>query len=107
MPKIVSGQEGDSTVIEFSGNLNVKNSSQIKDLLLTLNPKTKKIIVIQQDTDNLDISFLQLLFSWMKKMKNEGKELEFEHHLNKEYSKIVEESGFINAIENLIKKENG
>ncbi len=76
-------------------------------MLSDLNPETGKIVVIQQDTDNLDISFLQLLFAWMKRMKSKGKELEFEHQLNEEYAKIVEESGFINAIDNLIKRENG
>ncbi len=107
MPNIVSEVKGDTTYIEFSGDLNVKNSEKIKELLTALNPETDKIFISQKDTNNLDISYLQLLFAWVKKMTSLGKKVEFEHHLNDEYAKIVVESGFINAIENLITAENG
>jgi hypothetical protein len=45
---------------------------------------------------------MQLLFAFLKRLKEEGKTLDFSQKLDKEYEKIVKESGFLDVFEKLI-----
>ncbi len=102
MPKLTVEINGDVEVISFSGNLDIRNSNDLKKKMLEYKPQKEKLKIVLENTDNIDLSFMQLLFAFLKKLKQEGKELEFSQNLDKEYEKIVKESGFFDVFEKII-----
>ena len=104
MPEIVLKKTDDKSIIHMSGNLDVRHAEEIRNIFLSLKVETGKAELVLLDTDNLDLSFLQLLFAFMKSLKEKGKDLTFRQELNVDYEKIVRESGFFDAFEHLIKE---
>ncbi len=104
MTRLTSEINGDVEVISFAGNLDIRNSSDLKDEMLKYKPQKEKLHIVLENTDNIDLSFMQLLYAFLKKLKDDGKILKFSQNLNKEYEKIVKESGFIDVFEKLIKQ---
>jgi anti-anti-sigma regulatory factor len=102
MEMIKTKTEGDIEVISFAGNLDIRNSNDIKKKMVDYKPQKEKLKIILENTDNIDLSFMQLLFAFLKRLKEEGKTLDFSQKLDKEYEKIVKESGFLDVFEKLI-----
>jgi len=104
MPEIATETKNGITTILFSGNLDIRNSGDIREQLLQIEPETETVQLLLKDTDNIDLSFLQMVYALIKKMKAAKKKVLFSEELNEEYEKIVKESGFFDAFSQLIKQ---
>ena len=104
MPEIVTKIDNGVTSIRFSGDLDIRNSDDIRKQLLALSPDTAQVKLILENTDNIDLSFLQLLYALILRLKKEKKIVVFSQELNDEYERIVRESGFFTAYDQLIKQ---
>ncbi len=104
MSEIITEVKDDVEHIIFSGNLDIRNSIEIQKQMLNFKPRTNKVHVILKNTDNIDLSFLQLLYSFLKMLKKQDYVPIFSHELEDEYKKIIEESGFFYAFDQLIKR---
>ena len=104
MPQLKTEIKDNIEIVHFYGNLDIRNSETVKKMMLEYKPQKNNIKIILKNTDNIDLSFLQLMFAFIKKLKEKGKSVEFSQELEMEYEKIVKESGFLNAFEKLIKQ---
>ncbi len=101
MLEIVSLPEKNSTKFTFSGDLSVAQSAELQQELLKAGETAPQIILHVHRVDNMDLSFLQLLFSWGREMKKSGKNLIFDFRLGEEFQRIYEQSGFAQAFARL------
>jgi anti-anti-sigma regulatory factor len=83
-----------STRVTFSGDLSVAGAADLQQQLLKTSWETAGVKIIVENVENMDLSFLQLLFAWSKTLKSSGKNLNFDFRLGDEFQRIVEESGF-------------
>ncbi len=89
------------STLRFSGDLSIAQATQFQQQLLKFAAKATHIDIKIDNVENMDLSFLQLLFSWAKSMKKSEKKLNFEFMLNEEFSRIFDESGFRQVFEQL------
>ncbi len=87
----------DKNLVEiiFSGFLDISNIKQIKNELIQAHITKNKLLLIIKEVDNIDLSYLQVLHAFLKKLKIEGKEFEFQWNIDEEYFRLIEQSGFI------------
>ncbi len=104
MPEIEAEIDNGVTIIRFSRNLDIRNSEEIRQQLLAVSPDTAQVKLILENTDNIDLSFLQLLYALILRYKEEKKNVVFSQELDDEYERIVRESGFFKAYDQLIKQ---
>jgi anti-anti-sigma factor len=90
-----------TTRFTFSGDLGVATAAEMQQQLLKAQPETPHLEIKTNRVENMDLSFLQLLLSWAKEMKQSGKSLIFDFRLDKEFKRIFEESGFKEAFDQL------
>jgi ABC-type transporter Mla MlaB component len=80
--------------LEFSGQLNINNIEKITENLKA-NLKTGKSLHIKtKDIENLDLTFIQLVYSLIKQRKNEGIEVNTSINVPKELKQLIINSGF-------------
>ncbi|VAW27598.1 hypothetical protein MNBD_BACTEROID07-110 [hydrothermal vent metagenome] len=84
----------DKLSLLFSGDLSVANTSEHQQQLLKAASKISHVHVKVANVENMDLSFLQLLFAWAQSMKRSGKNLTFDFLLGQEFERIFDESGF-------------
>lgn len=87
----------DKNLVEIisSGFLDVGHMRQIKEELLGAHLTKDKILLVIKEVENIDLSFLQVLHAFLKKLKSEGREFEFQWDIDEEYFRLIERSGFI------------
>lgn len=85
----------------FSGDLGVANASELQQQLLKAASKVLHVDVKVAKVENIDLSFLQLLFAWAQSMKQSGKNPTFDFQLGQEFERIFDESGFQQAFSQL------
>ncbi len=101
MLEIESLPDKKSTKVLFSGDLSVSQSAELQQQLLNTGEETPNIEIHVNRVDNMDLSFLQLLYSWARGMKKSGKNLIFDFRLGEEFQRIYEQSGFKEAFARL------
>jgi anti-anti-sigma factor len=101
MIKIDTLENKNTTRIVFSGNLSVANAAEMHEQLRKFEWQTPEISIQTKEVENMDLSFLQLLFSFAKEMKNSGKKLIFDFRFGEEMERIFKESGFQQAFEKI------
>jgi len=84
----------DKLSLLFSGDLSVASASEHQQQLLKAASKISYVHVKVANVENMDLSFLQLLFAWAQSMKRSGKNLTFDFLLGQEFERIFDESGF-------------
>ncbi len=93
--------ENNRARLTFTGDLSVAKTAEMQQQLLKAGLKVKNLEIVTDQVENLDLSFLQLLFSWAKEMKQSGKNLIFEFRMDEEFNRIFNESGFKEAFDQL------
>ncbi len=93
--------ENNRARLTFTGDLSVAKTAEMQQQLLKTGLKVKNLEIVTDQVENLDLSFLQLLFSWTKEMKQSGKNLIFEFRMDEEFNRIFNESGFKEAFDQL------
>ncbi len=93
--------ENDRARLSFKDDLSVAKTAELQQQLLKAGLKVKNLEIVTEQVENLDLSFLQLLFSWAKEMKQSGKNLIFEFRMDEEFNRIFNESGFKEAFDQL------
>ncbi len=97
MLEIEEFTERDKSSLLFSGDLSVARASELQQQLLKAASKVLHIDVKVANVENMDLSFLQLLFAWAQSMKQSGKNLTFDFQLGQEFVRIFDQSGFRQA----------
>ncbi len=101
MLEIEEFTEPNRSSLLFSGDLNVAYASELQQQLLKAASRVFLVDVKVDNVDNMDLSFLQLLLAWAKSVKQSGKNLTFDFHLEQELERIFDESGFRQAFTQL------
>ena len=91
----------DTLRFTFSGDLGVATAAELQQQLLKTETEAPRLEIITDRIENMDLSFLQLLLSWAKAMKQSGKNLIFDFRMDEEFKRIFEESGFKEAFDQL------
>jgi len=89
------------TRILFSGDLSIAQATEMYDQLRKFEWQMPEISIQTQAVENMDLSFLQLIYSFAREMKHSGKKLIFEFQFEEEIERIFEESGFRQAFEKI------
>lgn len=97
MLEIEEFTERDKSSLLFSGELSVAKVSALQQQLLKAASKVSHVEVKVANVENMDLSFLQLLYAWAQSMKQSGKNLIFDFQLDQEFMRIFDESGFRQA----------
>ncbi len=98
------GKDAKTAVITVSGNLSLNNSEGIKKQLNTAIKKHDDIHLEIKNADELDLSFLQILFSLIAYCHEENKKITHTAYLSQEQKQLLEHAGFktlINIAEKL------
>ncbi len=95
MVQISIDRENNLLKITFSGFLDVSKIESIYNEVTGSTITKDNVLIIIQDVDNIDLSFLQFLHAFLLKLKNNNKSFSFQWDVEPEYFKLVEESGFI------------
>lgn len=93
-------EDGGKSIIVFEGNLTLKNINKIKNKLAEAVHKSNNIEIVAGNVDNLDISFIQLLFAAFKTAQIESKVITFKLSLTDELRILVERAGFTSLLYN-------
>lgn len=101
MLEIEEFTERDKSSLLFSGELSVAKVSALQQQLLKAASKVSHVEVKVANVENMDLSFLQLLYAWAQSMKQSGKNLIFDFQLDQEFMRIFDESGFRQAFSQL------
>ena len=101
MLEIVKISDQDTARFLFSGDLSVAIATELQQQLLKVNLDVSRLEIMVQNVENIDLSFLQLLFSWAQSMSQSGKKLIFDFRLGEEFDRIFDESGFKEVFDQL------
>jgi anti-anti-sigma regulatory factor len=91
-------------VCKFSGDLGISSIQETYQVLQKLELSFPVYKCFVTDVDSIDLSFLQMLFAFGKKLKDSGKEISFEFTLDEEYQRIFHRSGLEDAFDKLLAK---
>ncbi len=80
--------------IILEGDLSFKNAVLIKKKMDTLKITGDTIRFQLLNVDNIDITFIQMIFSLVNPLKNKGKEIEFISELPEDMKKVLINAGF-------------
>ncbi len=94
MLEIEEFTEPNRSSLLFSGDLDVAHATELQQQLLSAASRVLFVDVKVADVENMDLSFLQLLFAWAQSVKQTGKNLTFDFQLEQELERIFDESGF-------------
>ena len=83
-----------STVITLSGNLTISNSEKIQQSLIEIFKTSKNISIEINEVENIDLSFVQLIYSLSMKSKIFGKNIKITSKFNKDLRLLIENAGF-------------
>ncbi|UBM61862.1 STAS domain-containing protein [Candidatus Sulfidibacterium hydrothermale] len=101
MVEINTSEDKNTIQIVFSDDLSVAKASEMHEQLRKFAWEAPTISILTKEVKNMDLSFLQLLFSFAREMKNSGKKLIFDFQFEEEMERIFEESGFQQAFEKI------
>jgi anti-anti-sigma factor len=83
-----------SAVITLSGNLTISNSEKIQHSLIEAFKLSINISIEINEIENIDLSFIQLIYSLSKESKNFGKNINITSKLNEDMRLLIENAGF-------------
>lgn len=84
--------------VALEGHLNVANIAAIKKELTSTIKNSKNIVIKVANTDDADITLVQLLMALKNKCSNAGAHLDIIYDLNNETSELFSRAGFANTI---------
>ncbi|MBN2639781.1 MAG: hypothetical protein JXR65_11930 [Bacteroidales bacterium] len=87
----------------FTGNLSVSEMNRLYSMMGTEVPDEKKCFIGISDVDHIDMSFFQLLYSYLKKLKMNGKEIVMDIQLDEEQERLLERAGLKRAFDQILK----
>ena len=86
----------------ITGDVSVTKIGELYAGLLGVSVDVSECLIRIEKIENLDLSFFQVLFAFVQKLKTPGKKLNFEWDLDEEYQRIMDESGFLIAFNELL-----
>ena len=81
-------------IVQLEGDLTINNISKIKKVILSVMNKSKSLDVNLMKVNNIDLSCIQLLYSFYKTSVNEGKAVAVNMEFSDDIKMIVRNSGF-------------
>jgi hypothetical protein len=87
---------------QFTGNLSMSEVQAMYEQLKDLEETYAKHDFLIKDVEHLDLSFFQLLYAYLKKIKALDKEVAADFQLGEENDRIFQRSGVKEAIEKLL-----
>ena len=81
--------------IVSSGFLDVSNMHTIREELDRAIVSDDNVLLIIKDVDIIDMSFLQTLHAFLKKLKKEKKNISIEWDIDEENFRVIDYSGFV------------
>ena len=81
--------------IVFSGFLDISNIHTTREELDRVVVADDDVLLTIKDVDNIDMSYLQTLHAFLMKLKKEKKSISVEWHIDEEYFRIIDHSGFV------------
>lgn len=87
-----------SNVITLSGNLTISNSKKIQQSLIEAFKPLKNISIEINEVENIDLSFIQLIYTLSVESKNFGKNINITSKLNEDLRLLIENAGFSELI---------
>jgi anti-anti-sigma regulatory factor len=87
-------KDSKGVTVLINGDLTLQNSEDIKQELSSIISKYIKITIKSDNIENIDISYIQLLFSIYFYQKKLSIDLDIDIKLNDELESLVKHSGF-------------
>ncbi len=92
-----------STIMDLSGELTISNANEIHNYLLNKAVNETSISINIREPVNIDLSFLQILFSLIKSRQEQEYETKLNFNLDEGNQRLLKKTGIIDSINNLIK----
>lgn len=99
---LITSNESD-TEIEISGELTISNSKNIYSQLIEVSNSEHNIRIIIKEPVTLDLSFVQILVSFLKTRKNNGRITHITNDLSDLTKSLLAKTG---AMETILELEN-
>ena len=92
MQKIKDNNKSKELVIQEK-SLTIQNASEIKELLMNSLDKTESLSIIDENAEELDITYLQLLLAARKSAESSGKEMILGSRHSPAFEVLINETG--------------
>lgn len=102
MLQIRKSKEGELQY-DFSGNLSVSEMNETYSALGEVDLMSKKHFIQVSEVEHMDMSFFQVLYAYVGKLKANDKEINLDFQLGDEYERLFERSGLKIAFDQLLK----
>lgn len=93
-PKTRTKKSTKKATVLHEGDLTINNTQKIKKEMLSVMNKFKNINIIVKNVDDLDLSYIQLLYSFYKTALDKRKTVALDMELPDDIKMIVRNSGF-------------
>ena len=87
--------------IVFSGQLTINNIDKIAESLKSNIKKIKSVDITTENVENIDLTFVQILYSIMKSGKNDGFEVLASINVPDDLKLLLTNAGFSGVISNI------
>ena len=87
--------------IVFSGQLTINNIDKIAESLKSNIKKIKSVNITTENVENIDLTFVQILYSIMKNGKNNGFEVYTSINVPDDLKLLLTNAGFSGVISNI------
>lgn len=102
MMQVQDGKKGEIQ-FNFQGDLGVLASQEIFSQLKGQKVQEETCFFQISDVEHIDMSFFQVLYAYIQKLKKEEKKVTVDFQLDEEYHRVFDRSGLRKAFDQLIK----